>query len=114
MGLLISNGGTVCNDQFTDNSADAICRELGHYGHIDWRSGSIWSGLQSMLDITLDEVACESGEWSSCSFSFEHNCDHAEDIFLRCDGVGELKYWEFQLHSLAVFLYLICKHFYKK
>ena len=88
VGLLLSNGGTVCDDGFSDNSADAICRELGHIGQMSWSNGYNW-GIQAWLEITLDDVACSSGEWSSCSFSLVDNCGHGEDVFLQCEGVGE-------------------------
>ena len=88
VGLLLSNGGTVCDDGFSDNSADAICRELGHIGQMSWSNGNNW-GIQAGLEITLDDVACSSGEWSSCSFLLVDNCSHGEDVFLQCEGVGE-------------------------
>ena len=88
VGLLISKGGTVCDDHFSDNSADAICREMGHIGQMSWSNGDLW-GIQAGLEITLDDVACSSGEWSSCSFIFVHDCGHGEDVFLQCEGVGE-------------------------
>ena len=88
-GLLISNGGTVCDDSFSDNSADAICRKMGHYGHTSFSSGNKWD-IQSVHDIKLDDVACDNGYWSSCSFSKSHNCGHSEDVFLQCAGVGKL------------------------
>ena len=88
-GLLLSNGGTVCDDYFSDNSADAICREMGHIGQMSWSAGDNWD-IQAELEITLDDVACSSGEWSSCSFSLDNNnCGHSEDVFLQCEGVGE-------------------------
>ena len=90
MGLLISNGGTVCDDEFSADSADAICRYMGYRGHLNWKSGleasERWS-IQETLDITLDNVRCDSGDWSSCSYEYYVNCDHSEDIFLQC---GEL------------------------
>ena len=88
-GLLLSNGGTVCDDSFSDNSADAICREMGFIGRYSWRSGELWNSFQTNVDITLDEVSCSSGEWNSCTYSFEHNCHHREDVFLKCDGIGK-------------------------
>ena len=88
VGLLISDGGTVCDDYFSDNSADAICREMGHIGQMSWSNGDLW-GIQAGLEITLDDVACSSGEWSSCSFAFVDDCSHGEDVFLQCEGVGE-------------------------
>ena len=89
-GLLLSNGGTVCDDSFSDNSADAICREMGFIGGLySWRSGKLWNSFQTNFETTLDDVTCYSGEWSSCTYSFEHNCGHSEDVFLTCDGIGE-------------------------
>ena len=89
VGLLLSNGGTVCDDGFSDNSADAICRELGHIGQMSWSTGNNW-GIQAGLEITLNDVACSSGEWTSCSFSLVDNyCSHGEDVFLQCARVGE-------------------------
>ena len=87
LGLLLNNGGTVCDDGFSANSAEAVCRKMGYQGQISYTSGSKW-GIQSGLDITLDNVECSSGDWSSCSFTFSHNCGHSEDIFLQCDGTG--------------------------
>ena len=86
-GLLLNNGGTVCDDSFSSNSADAICRKMGYLGQISYTSGSKWS-IQSGLDIKLDDVRCSSGDWSSCSYRLSHNCIHYEDIFLQCDGPG--------------------------
>jgi len=29
-GLLLYNGGTVCDDSFNENSANAVCRQMGY------------------------------------------------------------------------------------
>ena len=91
MALLISNGGTVCDDLFDYKSAHAICREMGHLGYLNWdsASGRAWD-VQSRYNISLDEVDCETEKWSSCTYKFDHDCSHMEDVFLQCDGVGEL------------------------
>ncbi|XP_063684045.1 uncharacterized protein LOC134818431 isoform X2 [Bolinopsis microptera] len=94
LGLLMNNGGTVCNDYFNTNSADAVCRKIGYPGHLQWTSSDKWS-IQSTLQITLDDVKCSSGEWSSCSFSTTHNCAHSEDVFLQCDGIVDGGYSDF-------------------
>ena len=88
-GLLLWNGGTVCDDSFNDNAADAICRVLGHDGHSSWRSGQIYS-IQSNYDIKMDDVSCSSGAWTSCSYITNHNCGHSEDIHLVCSGPGKI------------------------
>ena len=89
-GLLMNDGGTVCDDYFDSYSADAICRKMGYLGHTEWTSGDKWS-IQSTLQITLDDVLCSSGEWSSCSFKSTNDCGHSEDVFLQCDGIGILR-----------------------
>ena len=89
VGLLINDGGTVCGDGFTDNSADAICRKMGFpNGHTSWSNGNNWS-IQSSFEITLDECVCSSGDWSSCSYLFSHDCSLSEDVFLQCRGPGK-------------------------
>ena len=84
-GLLLYNGGTVCGDGFSDNSADAICRLLGYFGHFSWSIGSKWE-IQSNYEIKLSDIQCSIGDWTTCSFSTTQNCDHSEDIFLACTG----------------------------
>ena len=64
-GLLIVNEGTVCNDNFSNNSANAICRRMGYSGQISWTSGDRWK-IQDDRPIAMDNVSCNSGEWSSC------------------------------------------------
>ncbi|XP_063689478.1 deleted in malignant brain tumors 1 protein-like [Bolinopsis microptera] len=86
LGLLIFDGGTVCGHYFTDYSADAICRKMGYNGQMFWTSGRKWD-IQSTYDITMDDVICSSGEWSSCSYSLSHNCGNYEDVFLQCDEI---------------------------
>ena len=88
LGLLTNNGGTVCDDHFNENAADAVCRKLGHVGHLEFSSKSRWA-IQHTRDIALDDVKCTSGNWDSCSYKFSHNCGHSEDVFLKCDGVGK-------------------------
>ena len=84
-GLLLYNGGTVCDDSFSDNSGTAICREMGYDRQSSWESTTTWT-IQSNYDIVLDDVRCDSGEWSSCSYTNQHNCGHSEDVFLACQG----------------------------
>ncbi|KAL5253611.1 hypothetical protein ACHWQZ_G013415 [Mnemiopsis leidyi] len=88
-GLLLYNGGTVCDDSFSENSANAICREMGYSGSLSWVSGSSYSygENQTSLDITLDDVQCSDDDWNSCSYSTSHNCGHSEDVFLTCGSV---------------------------
>ena len=91
-GLLLFGGGTVCDDYFNDNAANAICRELGFGNAVQWRSGRNWGSVQSSKSINLDDVKCSSdGLWSSCTYLERHNCGHSEDVFLTCHGKNRTK-----------------------
>ena len=87
LGLLLWNGGTVCNYRFNNNSADAICRVLGYKHHYRWTSGEKWE-IQSVLNIHINNIECVSGDWSSCTYSeiSPRYCGHSEDVFLLCSG----------------------------
>ena len=90
IGLLLYNGGTVCDDRFSDISANAICREMGHLRATIWKSGSSYNSEfrnyreTQLLDITLDDVRCYESNWHACRYSTTHNCDHSEDVYLAC------------------------------
>ena len=86
-GLLLYKSGTVCDDGFDQNAADAICSLLGYLATgSEWTSGSeIW-GIQSTYRIKLDDVNCQTNFWSSCTYSEYDNCGHSEDVFLTCSG----------------------------
>ena len=90
-GLLLYNEGTVCDDEFSEQSANAICLKLGYPGPSDWRSGYYFEASQLRYDIKLDDVSCRDSVWKNCTFSTRHNCDHSEDIFLVCNGKRGLK-----------------------
>ena len=76
----------MCDDSFSENSANAICREMGYSGSSSWVSGSSYSygESQAVLDINLDDVRCGNDDWDSCSYSIYDNCGHSEDVFLTC------------------------------
>ncbi|XP_063683738.1 multiple epidermal growth factor-like domains protein 10 isoform X2 [Bolinopsis microptera] len=85
LGLLLYNGGTVCDDNFDNNAANAICRKIGYTGATRWTPADSFD-IQTDYEIKLDNVECRRGEWESCSYSESHNCMHREDVFLSCDG----------------------------
>ena len=92
-GLLLYYGNTVCDDGFSDNSAIAICREMGYPGFHSWRNGQFYD-IQANLEIGLDDVVCSSGSWDSCTSTTSHNCAHGEDVHLTClpeEYIGKFK-----------------------
>ena len=87
-GLLLYNRGTVCDDGFSMNSANAICRTMGFSRATRYRNGLVYGRFQSRKPIRLDDVVCSSSHWSSCRSTAHHNCNHHEDILLTCTGTG--------------------------
>ncbi|KAG5266640.1 hypothetical protein AALO_G00234500 [Alosa alosa] len=83
--------GTVCDDSWTDLSAQVVCRQLGFRGRAESLPISTFgegSGL-----IYLDEVRCTGTEASllDCAHTEwgRHDCSHSEDVAVRCDRGGE-------------------------
>merc|ERR1719232_841679 len=87
-GLLLFNGGTVCDDGFSMNAAHAVCRTMGYRHATRYRNGLVYGSFQSRKRIGLDEVICSSSHWASCRSTTRHNCRHREDILLTCQGQG--------------------------
>ena len=87
-GLLLYGGGTVCDDFFNYNAANAICKELGFGAASHWASAGGWGTIQGTKQINLDDVRCsEDGVWSSCTYLTSHNCGHNEDVLLECQSM---------------------------
>ena len=93
-GLVLFNGGTVCDDGFNDNAAVAICRKMGYDGsNAAWKvmedaSDTAWN-IQNDYDTNLDDIVCSGDLWTDCTYdATSDNCGHTEDIFLICSGKG--------------------------
>ena len=76
----------MCDDYFSINVANVVCRELGYpgaaryhyYAYYGQGSGPIW----------LDDLAC-TGTETSLHYCFHngvgiHNCGHSEDVGVVC------------------------------
>ena len=87
-GLLLYNGGTVCDDNFSDNSADSICREMGYPEASGWESKIVFSEEQFDREIKLYDVHCKYNELHLCTYStsITYACDHTRDVILSCAG----------------------------
>ncbi|XP_062511536.1 neurotrypsin-like isoform X2 [Corticium candelabrum] len=77
--------GTVCDDLWRQANADVACRELGY--------GSAEAPVRRFFGpgkghIVMDDVVCRGNEKSirACSYSYDNNCNHKEDVGIRCSG----------------------------
>jgi hypothetical protein len=84
-----STWGTVCDDGFGSADATVACRSV-------FPGRTILSALYSTarsaspyasLPIRMDDVRCAGTEQhlAQCRFNSRHDCNHREDILLRCD-----------------------------
>uniref|UniRef100_A0A4W5N9Z1 Si:ch73-127m5.1 n=1 Tax=Hucho hucho TaxID=62062 RepID=A0A4W5N9Z1_9TELE len=80
--------GTVCDDHWTQQHAQVVCRQLGYRGHAEVMADRTFgegSGL-----ILLDDVRCEGTESSllDCRHGIwgRSDCSHGEDVGVRCVG----------------------------
>uniref|UniRef100_A0AAQ5XPS6 Neurotrypsin n=1 Tax=Amphiprion ocellaris TaxID=80972 RepID=A0AAQ5XPS6_AMPOC len=80
--------GTVCDDHWTQQHAEVVCRQLGYRGHAEVVSdGTFGEGAGLIL---LDDVHCEGSETSllDCKRGIwgRTDCSHSEDVGVRCRG----------------------------
>lgn len=81
--------GTVCDDSWTLENANVVCRQLG-YDRATAAYSNAFFGSGGNISIFLDDVACfgtearldqcYSSEWNV------HNCNHNEDAGVSCYG----------------------------
>ena len=82
--MLIYNEKPVCNDQFSNISANAVCKEMGYEGgsakgrQIDWSLPSSYSW----------KIICTEPSWSSCSYDeITHTeCGEKWYVIMKCSG----------------------------
>ncbi|XP_034069097.1 neurotrypsin-like isoform X1 [Gymnodraco acuticeps] len=78
--------GTVCDDHWSQQHAEVVCRQLGYRGHAEVVSdGMFGEGVGLIL---LDDVHCEGSETSllDCPHGIwgRTDCSHSEDVGVRC------------------------------
>ncbi|KPP57233.1 hypothetical protein Z043_125066, partial [Scleropages formosus] len=83
--------GTVCDDNWTEQHAQVVCRQLGFRGRAELApDGAYGEGAGFIL---LDEVRCEGSEASllDCGHAEwgRHDCSHGEDVGVRCERGGD-------------------------
>ena len=78
--------GSVCNEHFTIEAANVVCRQLGFDQALDYTPGGYFG--QSTGPIHMSNVTCIGNELTiaDCIFSTTHSCDHTQDVGIFCQG----------------------------
>ncbi|XP_008335611.1 deleted in malignant brain tumors 1 protein-like [Cynoglossus semilaevis] len=78
--------GTVCDDYWSMNNAEVLCRELGCGTVLELKKGGFFG--EGNGEIWLDDVRCTGEEASILKCAHkplgEHNCGHSEDVGVIC------------------------------
>ena len=79
--------GSVCNEHFTIEAANVVCRQLGFDQASDYTPGGYFG--QSTGPIHMSNVMCTGNEASitDCTFSTTHSCNHSQDVGIYCQGM---------------------------
>jgi len=80
--------GTVCDDFFDRNDADAACKQWGSRTRaISWNGNAFYG--QGTGPIQIDNANCAANIESLflCSVLLHHNCDHSEDVGVSCPTI---------------------------
>ena len=94
--------GSVCNEHFTIEAANVVCRQLGFDQALDYTPGGYFG--QSTGPIHMSNVMCIGDEAAitDCTFSTTHSCDHTQDVGIYCQGIA-------MYHALLIqFIMYIC------
>ncbi|XP_070408687.1 neurotrypsin isoform X2 [Nothobranchius furzeri] len=79
--------GTICDDGWTDNDAEVVCRQLGFSGVAKARVMAYFG--EGTGPIHVDNVRCSGNERSLADCIKQtpgtHNCRHSEDAGVICD-----------------------------
>uniref|UniRef100_A0A3Q3XER5 SRCR domain-containing protein n=1 Tax=Mola mola TaxID=94237 RepID=A0A3Q3XER5_MOLML len=83
--------GTVCDDQWDMNVANAACRQLHFSGAVEVLASGVFG--EGNGKIWMDDLSCTGVETSLLHCTFPgwgiNNCGHGEDVGVRCKSVRE-------------------------
>ena len=90
LSIIVSfQAGTVCGQNFSDQSARMLCQDLGYRGADSWATGLKWD-IQQSYSTVLSEALCsnQTKSFSECIYKTElansTHCGHELDVFLSC------------------------------
>lgn len=80
--------GTICDDNWNLQNAQVVCRQLGFDKAMEALPNAQFGPGSDNMPILLDDVICYGNELSLSQCLFppigQHNCQHYEDVGVRC------------------------------
>lgn len=96
--------GTICDDFWDETAAKVVCRQLGLTGGKPIKEAFFGTGSGP---IWFDNVKCfgnESYIWGCGNRGIgTHNCNHTEDVGVKCDGKFTLSLYINKMQILFFF-----------
>uniref|UniRef100_W5K038 SRCR domain-containing protein n=1 Tax=Astyanax mexicanus TaxID=7994 RepID=W5K038_ASTMX len=84
--------GTVCNDDFNQQDAEVVCRELDCGSSVEVLGAAAFGRGEGQ--VWSEELQCKGNEseihFCPKSSSLKHNCSHYNDVGLVCSGTARL------------------------
>ncbi|CAG2246803.1 HMCN [Mytilus edulis] len=80
--------GTVCDDEFDNNDAKVVCRQLGYSNGVSL-GNAVDDGTGTIM---LDDIECTGSEsrltYCSSKSWKDHDCSHNEDVGVLCNNLS--------------------------
>ena len=93
----------MCDDVFDTRDANVVCRELGYQGAAEFFCCASYGQGNGL--IWLDDLACTGTETSvyNCTHNGfgNHNCEHKEDIGVKCQGISKFNVYKYIIHVIV-------------
>ena len=82
--IYLDGWGYVCDDYWSTEASDTVCRQLGHRRSSFTSTGSYYDNY----DFKIDDVQCKSNLFhiDECTYETTHNCYSSEHIEVQCES----------------------------
>eukprot|EP00116_Pleurobrachia_bachei_P019063 sb/3479325/ len=85
--------GVVCSPGFNSMTASVVCKQMGYTSAVKYENGSHMWGVQRVYPSLVTNFTCtDPANMSHCTFDYEFNCEHPNNIFIECTTSTHMRY----------------------